>query len=104
MVERYWPGLTEEKLRSALARVIQVSGQMRRAGMAVEYVSSTLVPTEEVVFCLFEGGSAEEIAEVNHRAQIPAERISEVIHVTAAQLSTEPAPPAPATRRGARQA
>ncbi len=75
LVERYWPGITQELLAAAIARgeleasgPTQVGGRVRRLG-------SVLLASDEVVFCLFTADSADAVAEVNDRARFPYDRI-----------------------------
>ncbi len=81
VVERYWPGVTEERLAQAIARSKEVVGLMNQDGIPVRYLRSTLVPGDEVVFSLYEGPSAEVIREANERAQIHFDRIVEAIEL-----------------------
>jgi Protein of unknown function (DUF4242) len=56
---------------------------MTRQGKPVRYLRSTFLPAEEKSFCLFEGGSLEQVREANERAELPLERIVEVQHIAA---------------------
>ncbi len=82
LVERYWPGVTEPGLRTALSRIAQAVSEMARAGVPVRYLRTTLIPGEESVLCLFEGSSADDVAEANRRAGVQFDRISPVIDVS----------------------
>ncbi len=79
IVERYWPGVTEERLAEAIIQSKEVIALMNRGGIPIRYLRSTLVPSDEVVFSLYEGPSAEAIREANERAQIRFDRITEAI-------------------------
>jgi hypothetical protein len=79
IVERYWPGVTEERLAQAIVRSKEVIALMNQEGTPIRYLRSTLVPGDEVVFSLYEGPSAEAIREANERAQIHFDRIVEAI-------------------------
>ncbi len=57
MVERYLPGVSEEALRAAIARVQAVAAQMQAEGVAVGYLGSTFAPEDQCCFCLFAGPS-----------------------------------------------
>ncbi len=81
LVERYWPGVTERELRAAVSRVGRALADLARRGISVRYLKSTLVPGEESVLCLFEGSSADDVAEANRRAGVQFDRISPVIDV-----------------------
>lgn len=82
LVERYWPGVTIERLLEAIARGRQVMEQMSGQGTYIRDISCTLIPSEEVVFSVYEGPSAAEIRQLNERADIPVSRIVEAIAVT----------------------
>jgi Protein of unknown function (DUF4242) len=82
LVERYWPGVTSELLLEALNRGRRVMEQMSGKGTPVRDISCTLIPSEEVVFSVYEGPSADAIRQLNERAGIPVSRIVEAIAVT----------------------
>ena len=82
LVERYWPGVTSELLLEALNRGQRVMEQMSREGTPVRDISCTLIPSEEVVFSVYEGPSADAVRQLNERAGIPVSRIVEAIAVT----------------------
>lgn len=71
IAECFWSGVRsvdldrlDERARSETAR---------RTG--VQYLGSTLVPDDEVVFCFFSGKTAAHVREVAERAKIPFARI-----------------------------
>ena len=82
LVERYWPGVTRERLLRALQRGRQVMAQMSGEGTCVRDISCTLIPSEEVVFSVYEGPSSVAVRQLNERAGIPVSRIVEAIAVT----------------------
>jgi uncharacterized protein DUF4242 len=82
LVERYWPGVTSERLLEALQRGRRVMEQMRSEGTRVREISCTLIPREEVVFSVYEGPSAAAVRQLSERAGIPVSRIVEAITVT----------------------
>jgi hypothetical protein len=82
LVERYWPGVTSELLLEALNRGRRVMDEMRAEGTDVRAVSCTLIPSEEVVFSVYEGPSAAAVHLLNERAGILVSRIVEAIAVT----------------------
>jgi uncharacterized protein DUF4242 len=85
LVERYWPGVTRERLLEALERGRRVMEQMSGGGTQVRDISCTLIPGEEVVFSVYEGPSAVAVRQLNERAGIPISRIVEAIAVTGGQ-------------------
>ena len=77
LVERYWPGITQELLAAAIARgeleasgPTQVGGRVRRLG-------SVLLASDEVVFCLFRARSRDDVVRANVGATFPFDRITE---------------------------
>ncbi len=82
LVERYWPGVTVEQLHAALRRGRRVMEQMTSEGTCVRDVSCTLIPSEEVVFTVYQGPSAAAVRELNERAGIPVSRIVEALTMT----------------------
>jgi Nickel responsive protein SCO4226-like len=85
LVERYWPGVTSELLLQALTRGRQVMEVMSSEGMGLRHVTSILIPSEEVVFSVYDGPSAAAVRQLNQRARIPASRIVDAIEVTGGQ-------------------
>ena len=85
LVERYWPGVTRELLLEALDRAKRVMDEMSPAEMRIREVSCTLIPSEEVVFSVYDGPSAYAVRELNERAGIPVSRIVEAVSVTGGQ-------------------
>jgi len=84
LVERYWPGVSENAVRRAHEQLEAVAERLRTEGVRVRCVSSLLIPTEESVFSLIEAASEEDVAEANRRAEVPFARILEVKTVAAA--------------------
>jgi hypothetical protein len=82
LVERYWPGVTIERLLAALERSRRVIEEMTGEGTPIRDVSCTLIPGEEVVFSVYDGPSAIAVRQLNRRAGIPISRIVEAIAVT----------------------
>ena len=75
VAECFWPGVTRAELESLDVRASLCSGRMSGAEQQVLYVGSMLMPEDEVVFCFFEGPSAEAIAGTARAAEIPFARI-----------------------------
>jgi superfamily I DNA and RNA helicase len=82
LIERYWPGVTSQQLLEALQRERRVMEQMTDEGTRIRNVSCTLIPSEEVVFSVYEGPSAASVRQLNERAGIPLSRIVEAVTVT----------------------
>jgi hypothetical protein len=75
VAECFWPGVTRAELESLDDRASLCAGRTSGAEQPVLYVGSMLMPEDEVVFCFFEGPSAEAIAGAARAAQIPFSRI-----------------------------
>jgi hypothetical protein len=86
LAECLWPGVTEADLAAVDARA---RASAEAGSDDVSYLSSRLLPSDEVVFCFFEGPSAEAVQAVAERAQIPFERILESVHIQAACTTDE---------------
>lgn len=82
LVERYWPGVTVERLLAALERGRRVIEEMSGEGTPIRDLSCTLIPGEEVVFSLYDGPSVIAVRQLNQRAGMPISRIVEAIAVT----------------------
>jgi hypothetical protein len=87
MVERYLPGVSAQEVLAAAGRAKETTDRMSAEGVAIRYLRSTYVPSEESCFCLFEGPSVELVKSANERAQIPFDRILEAVHVASGDLS-----------------
>jgi hypothetical protein len=74
LVERYWPGVTEEVLTAALERATSGRGRGR-----LRHIHSVLVPSDEVVFSVFQAASAADVELANRLADAPFERVVEAV-------------------------
>ena len=100
IVERYWPGVTLERLRSSELEAYRAVADLRASGRRIRYLGSTLIPAEECVLSVYEAESHESIAEANRRAGLTFARIVEVVELRA----PEGDPVAPRTRGARRRA
>jgi hypothetical protein len=82
LVERYWPGVTNELLLEALNRGRRVMEQLSSEGTRVRDIMSVLIPEEEVVFSFYDGPSADAVRQINERAGIRVSRIVEAIWIS----------------------
>jgi signal transduction histidine kinase len=82
--------VTEDRLARAIIRSREVIALMDQEGTPVRYLRSTLLPSEEVVFSLYEGPSAEAVREANERAEIHFDRIIEAIDLPERGRDTMP--------------
>jgi hypothetical protein len=75
LVEHYWPGITADAFRDAVARLRSSLRAMARGGAPIRYLHSTMIPADEAAFCVFAAGSLELIEQLYHRAGITFDRI-----------------------------
>jgi hypothetical protein len=68
----YWPGVTEDDLRTATARVREDS---------VSYRGALYLPGDELVLCLFDAPSREAVKQSSERAGMPCERVIETVWI-----------------------
>ncbi|MDP9259014.1 MAG: DUF4242 domain-containing protein [Actinomycetota bacterium] len=81
VAECFWPGVTRNDLVRLDARVHASVDRTRGAPDGVSYRGALLLPTDEVVFCFFDGPSAEAVEAVARSAKIPFERILPSVRV-----------------------
>ena len=79
LVECYWPGVDELRLGQVIDRL---TDPPRGRSGDVGWVSSILIPDDEIVLCLATGRSADEIRATAQRAGLPAERVVPCVQVT----------------------
>ena len=71
-VKCFWPGVTEEELRAAAARVGADDAMFRGA---------YLLSGDDLVLALFEGKSAFAVKRAGERAGMPCERVIETVWI-----------------------
>jgi Protein of unknown function (DUF4242) len=89
LVERYVPragsahpaGIAEAAQAAQVAEA--AAGRAPDSPGPVRYLAVTLVPGDELCYCLFEAPSVEAVRRAHELAQISCERIVEAFHVTA---------------------
>ena len=81
LVERYWPGIDESRLRAVLPNLERAARDMRAEGQSVEHVGSILMPADQVVFTLIAAPNESVVHEVNERADLRIDRIAVAIQV-----------------------
>lgn len=94
LVEHYWPGVTEEGFRSAAERVSNCADTLGRESDEIVFLHSTLVPDDEMAFCVLEATSAALVAEAYRRAGVRFERILDAL-----EIDRHPALPAVSTTK-----
>jgi hypothetical protein len=57
---------------------------LRRQGHELRFVSSVLIPSDETVFCFFEGDEAD-VRLASERAGVPYERVLESVRIDGAR-------------------
>jgi hypothetical protein len=79
LVERYWPGVDEQRARSVASSLEQAALTMTAEGTPVEHLGSILMPADEVVFSLIEATDERTARQLNERADVPLDRIAAAI-------------------------
>jgi hypothetical protein len=80
LVEYYWPGVSEQKLAVAAGQMQRAAENLRARGHDLQFIGSILVPTDETVFCLFDGIEAD-VRNVSEQVRVPFERILESLRI-----------------------
>jgi hypothetical protein len=78
LVERYWPGISRDQLADAEERMRRALRELAQHGVDVRLVSSTFVPTEEVVLHLFEARHEEDVIDAHRRSGVRFDRLQPV--------------------------
>lgn len=87
VAECCWPGVNPEILAEAVLRIASAAEQMTEGGTVVCHLQTTLVPDDEVVFCLFEATSLEAVEMVNRNAGFAFDHVAEAFLLTAGRDS-----------------
>ena len=82
LVERYWPGIDESRLRAVLPDLERAARDMRAEGQSVEHVGSILMPRDGVVFSLIAASDEAVARQLTARAGAPADRTAVAIRLT----------------------
>jgi hypothetical protein len=93
LVERYVPRAAGAQLAKIVSTAKAAAGQAGDSPGAIRCLAVTLVPGDELCYCLFEAPTIEAIQQAHDLAQIPCERIVEAFHATAHASSGEASPP-----------
>ena len=93
LVERYVPRAATAQLAEIVRTAQAAAGQAGDSPGAIRYLAVTLVPGDELCYCLFEAPTIEAVRQAHELAQIPSERIVEAFHATARASSGEASPP-----------
>ena len=82
MVDRTLTGIDMEGLAGAQKAAIETSNQFTAEGRPVRYIRTTFVPGDAHCMCLFEANSADDVREVNQKANLPFNHIVEAMDLT----------------------
>jgi hypothetical protein len=82
MVERSLKGIPMEQLAAAQKRAIDTASEMRAQGTPVGYIRSTFVPETGQCLCLFSAEGAEQVEQLNQKANIPFDRVVPALDLT----------------------
>ena len=74
IAECFWTGVTEQDVRLLDERIRSAVLDMASAGKPLRYSGSLLMPTDEVVLCLFDG-SEDLVRLAAQQAGVPFDRI-----------------------------
>jgi hypothetical protein len=107
VAERYWPGLTLDRVQSGEVELRRAAAALSREGRAVRYLGTTFIAAEEAAFAVFEASDPAWVEEVNRRAGQQFDRIVPAIDLRESERPELAPPsksdhPAPRKRTGAR--
>jgi hypothetical protein len=89
VAERYVSAAHLELAHLDAARASVATREQAERGAAVRYLGSTLIPSDETCFSLFEARSAEDVSRLLERASLPYDRIVEVLRIGPDELPKE---------------
>ena len=81
LVERYWPGVSEDDAADAADRARSAAEAVNQEGTPVRYVSSELVPAEELFLTTYEATSVAIVERVSRRAGLRIDRINACVEL-----------------------
>lgn len=79
LIEHYWPGVTEAGFRHASDAIVASVERMALAGARIRFLHSTLVPTDEVAYCVVAAASRDLLRTAYTEAGVEPERVVEAI-------------------------
>jgi uncharacterized protein DUF4242 len=80
----FWPGITEKKLR--LSADHAASGE---SAAHARFRGALYLPSDELVLCLFDAGTREQVKQASEQAGLPCERIIETVWLPPGRRETE---------------
>ncbi len=78
VVERYWPGVTDEAFAASAAAAREAARSMTTEGKSLRFVDAILVLGEQVVLTVFEADTPATVRDATGRVGLPFDRITEV--------------------------
>lgn len=78
VVERYWPGVTDEAFAASAAAAREAARAMATEGKSLRFVDALLVVGEQVVLTVFEADTPATVRDATGRVGLPFDRITEV--------------------------
>jgi hypothetical protein len=103
IVECYWPAITEEQVRQAMALLGRARNAAGTQG-SIGRLGCILLPSDGMAIFLFRAPSALHLSETAHQVGLPFDRIVESIHVGLGEAREELLEGGPTTQRGMRYA
>jgi hypothetical protein len=88
MVERLWPGATQETVRDVVDQLETSCRQLAADGIPVRYLGATYIPADESLSCRFDG-TAQAVRAAHELAGVPFDRLL-VIHEMSADHDIPP--------------
>ena len=80
LVECYWPGVSAEQLADVTERAQEAARDLQGQGRELRFLGSLLVPSDETVFCFFEGDEID-VRAVSTQAGVPYERVLRSVRI-----------------------
>jgi hypothetical protein len=87
--ESYPIGCEPKQLVATIDDARQIAAEMRAAGSEVSLLSSTFVPAEEALFCLFEAPSAAVVLTLGQRSGLRFAHVVEAVDVSSEALTSK---------------
>jgi hypothetical protein len=79
LVEWYRPAIADEPLDLSVARLIECAESITAAGSPVNLLATLAVPSDEIVFAVFDSASEQSVADVCREAGCPAQRLTAAV-------------------------
>lgn len=79
LVERYLSPSAATDLAGSTGRLAALCGDGDRSDIAVRYLYSAYLPSEDTCFCLFRAGSSDAVRAVNDRAGFAFDRLTDAV-------------------------